>query len=360
MEGEEVMKILTDKMIREVYHEYLVSNGYKEKSIQRKMLDVEILLKYLSDQESIADFRDVTADHIRGLIKHLHKSVNKKTGRYYSDNYKAHVLSTANQVFSSLYIEELILLNPVKNLDIQIKRVKKRKEILSEEEMNTFLDSIDIGAPYGLRDRAIFELIYATGMRGGEVSDLNVEDIDFKNRHLFIREGKMSKDRVVPVSEVAIRFLKLYLSERKEQTGRVFFTKYGRIDKTAINNRFRWYAERCGLYRKGLSNHSIRHSTAVHLLANGADLRYVQELLGHESIETTVLYTHQLFDNLKRIYRSFHPRENEYYKEIDDVYLKQLDLFEERLRERLKKREYHRQNRERYDANRKAPRKRKQ
>lgn len=353
------MKLLTDKMVKDVFFEYLVSSGYKQKSIHRKMLDVNMIVSYLSDKENIIDFRDVTDQHIKGLIIYLNKTISKKTHHSYSDNFKSHVLSTANQLFRSLYLEDLILLNPVQNLDIRIKIAKKQKIMFSEKEMNIFLDSIDIGIPYGLRDRAIFELIYATGLRGGEVENLNIEDIDFKNRQLFVRQGKLGKDRVIPITEVANRFLMLYLSERREQKGILFLCKYGRLKCTSINNRFRWYAEKCGLYRKGLSTHSIRHSTACHLLSNGADLRYVQELLGHESIETTVLYTHQLFDNLKKIYKSYHPRENEYYMELDNEYLYELDLFEKRLKMRLKKREYMRINKDRYEAKRRCPRNKK-
>jgi site-specific recombinase XerD len=352
------MKKLTAELVKEVYKAYISSCGYKEVSIRRKLLDVEKITTYLREEKNIVDFREVTEEHIKDFMSYFNSCRSPRTGKPYARSCLIALYSTLNQLFKSLYLADLILLNPLASLELKLKSVRKQKMILSEEEMNQLLDSIDIGAPFGLRDRALFELLYATGLRGGEVAALKVEDIDFEGRLVFVREGKMGKDRVVPLSEVAKSFLKLYLSERKERSGYLFLNQQGgKLNATSINNRFRRNATRCGVYRPGLSTHSIRHSVATHLLTHGADLRYVQELLGHESIETTVLYTHQLFENLKKIYRSYHPYENEYYKELDSEYLSELDKFEERLKKRLKKREYIRANRERYNASRKSPRK---
>ena len=164
---------------------------------------------------------------------------------------------------------------------------------------------------------------------------LDAGDIDFENRMVQIRDSKFGKDRVVPVSKVAIAFLKKYAGRRSE--GAIFRGNRGRLSTGAINKRFKELLKKQGLYREGLSTHSIRHCTATHLLAGGADLRYVQELLGHDSIETTVLYTFELQENLKRIYRSHHPRENGYFKEVDPDYLRKLDTFQRVLEKQKKK-----------------------
>jgi len=201
--------------------------------------------------------------------------------------------------------------------------------------MGRFLDSIDIDSHLGLRDRTVFELMYSSGLRVGDASRLNVEDIDFENRMILIKRSKGGKDRIVPVSKVAMSFLKQHLCGRTK--GALFTGKQGRLRPGAINTRLKKLLKEQNIYREGLSTHSIRYSIATHLLGNGADLRYVQELLGHDSIETTSHYTHDIYENMKRIYKSFHPRENEHYREIDGQYLKRFYAFLKRLTKQKKK-----------------------
>ena len=222
--------------------------------------------------------------------------------------------------------------------------MRKHKETLSREEIGKFLDGIDTSFYLGLRDRAIFELIYSSGLRAGEVCNLSAGDVDFESRMIHIRRSKFGKDRVVPVSEVAISFLKKYAHRRRQ--GPIFQGTRGRLSPSAVNRRLHKHLKEQGLYREGLSTHSIRHCRATHLLSGGADLRYVQELLGHDSIETTVVYTHELDENLRRIYRSYHPRENGHFREVDSEYWERLDAFKQ-LRIRQKKRSAQKQEAER-------------
>ena len=180
--------------------------------------------------------------------------------------------------------------------------------------------------------------MYSSALRVSEVSKLDIADLDFNERMVIVRGGKWGKDRVEPVSEVAIKFLKLYVSARQEASGPLFLSEgRRRLGGAAINRRVKEHLKAQGIYRRGLSAHSFRHATATHLLAHGADLRYVQELLGHESIETTVIYTHELVENMKRIYKSYHARENELYEEVGDEYLKRLDAFIQRLKRQKKR-----------------------
>ena len=224
---------------------------------------------------------------------------------------------------------------------------------MSEEEMANFLDKVDIDAYLGLRDRTIFELMYSSGLRVSEVSKLDIEDVDFNERMVLVRGGKWGKDRVEPVSEVATRFLKLYVAARHNTSGPLFVGEQGRLGGAAINRRLIQHLKAQGGYRAGFCAHSFRHATATHLLAHGADLRYVQELLGHESIETTCIYTHELVENMKRIYKSYHARENELYEEVDEAYLKRLEDFVSRLkRERARSVRHKKSGRAYYERNR--------
>lgn len=175
-------------------------------------------------------------------------------------------------------------------------------------------------------------LMYSTGLRAGEALNLKVSDISFDDSLALIREGKFGKDRIVPVSQRAIGLLKEFIG-KTSRNRYVFLStlRANRLTVSAVNRRLSKYLKMISLNKKGVTSHSIRHSTATHLLNRGADLRYVQSLLGHESIETTVVYTHVLGDKIKREYRSHHPRENTYFEEVDESYLRDILELEESL-----------------------------
>jgi site-specific recombinase XerD len=187
--------------------------------------------------------------------------------------------------------------------------------------------------------------MYSSGLRINEVARLDAGDVDLSERTLLVREGKGSKDRFVPFSGVARDFLKLYLEEKgnaRTAEDEAFFTGFhGRVKASWIREEFEKRINALGMKRENLTPHSIRHSCATHLLEAGADVRYVQELLGHEYIQTTVKYTHLMIESLKRVYKTFHPRENQYFEEIDREYLTQIGkLKEEIVRKREAKKRY--------------------
>ena len=336
---------LTVERVRRVFERYLKQRGLKDGSIQGLNDSAGKFFSYVKEQKEEPDFRDITEEFIKGYLRFIVARVSHKTGRRYAPKTQRSLFGAVRAVFQCLYVNELILTNPARRIVFRPKGAGKPKEIMSIEEIGSFLDSISPSQFLGKRDRAMFELIYSSGLRAGEVSRLDVSDIDFENRMLQVRASKFGKDRVVPVSLVAAGFLKMYVGKRKE--GPVFRGQSGRLLPAGINTRFKKLLNDQGRCREGLSTHSIRHCTATHLLSGGADLRYVQELLGHDSIETTVIYTNELFENIRRIYKSHHPRENEYYREVDDEYLKRLSALRRalsrqkprslRARERLKK-----------------------
>lgn len=204
-----------------------------------------------------------------------------------------------------------------------------RRRALTEGEMQKFLDELDTTTAQGLRDRALFELVYAAGLRVGEVAGLKVSDVDFERRIMRVR-GKGDKDRLVPISEVAKDVLLLYLGERVSDREAWLFTGSrgpmtgSHVRPASVSERFRTLLRRFGMDDPELTAHSVRHSTATHLLDHGASVRQVQELLGHAEVETTARYTHVVTENLKRIYRRYHPREQGLYEEVDAEYRKRL------------------------------------
>ena len=302
-----------------VFKKYLQSAGYRKQSIATRLNELEYFYEYLKKQYNIADLRDTKQEHIKRYIHYLNQAVSEKTGKAYAKSTIGSKVSAINLLFKSLYVNELILVNPAKGLCFP-KTDDGKREVFTEAEIAQVLDNLEEHSRFSLRDRAMYELMYSSGLRCSEVANMNIGDIDFTNRLLLIRQGKWGKDRVVPISQVAMKFLKDYLSVRKKREEPVFLCSSGRLRPNSIGRRFTTLLTKLGKKREHLSAHSVRHATATHLLEHGANVRYVQELLGHESIETTVQYTHMLYDSLKRVYRSFHPRENEYYREVDQEY----------------------------------------
>ena len=321
------MKRITPAMAEKLYREYLSGAGCKENSIKVMLSHLRVFLLFLKECGKAGDLREVGKSEIRCYLVHLHESRVRRTGKPYKAQTLAMRIRAVRQLFSCLYLEELILLNPLQDLELEVKGGRSTREIFGCEEMARFLDSIDPDALCGLRDRALFELLYSSGLRVSEAGTLTIEDIDFDGRLMLVK-GKWGKDRIIPFSKVAAVFLKQYLAGReKSKSERVFLGAKGPFKGSSVSERFRCLLKRFGMARAGLVAHSIRHSIATHLLEAGVSIRYVQALLGHESIETTVRYTHTLYDSLKRIYKRYHPRENELYEEVTEEYERRLEAF---------------------------------
>jgi len=195
------------------------------------------------------------------------------------------------------------------------KRDQYLPRVLKEDEVAALLDSIPASTPLELRDRAIFELAYATGLRAEELTALETGDADFDAEELRVH-GKGGKERVVPVGEQAWRTLNAYLErgrpplahERDPQERALFLSKSGRrLGTTDLRRRLRAWMRRAGT-APGATPHTLRHSFATHLLEGGADLRTIQELLGHSTISTTQTYTRVESRRLRKVYARAHPR----------------------------------------------------
>jgi len=256
----------------------------------------------------------------------LTKQPSKRTGEPLRPATINNRFSAIGLLYSCLYRSGLIPENPMHRLSLKVADPGGyRRRPLGQDEITSFLESIDTTTPQGLKDRTLFELIYSSGLRVNEAASLKVGAIDFACRFMVVR-GKYDKDRKVPVSEVAMAFLKLYVGSRSTDLESWVFmgsagpTKGGHLRSTRISERFRTLLRRYGMDKPEISTHSIRHSTATHLLEAGASVRHVQELLGHACIESTVRYTHVMTDNLAKVYRRYHPREHELFEVIDAEY----------------------------------------
>ena len=187
--------------------------------------------------------------------------------------------------------------------------------VLSPNEVEAFLSAVKKSDSFWQRDRALLEVLYATGCRASEVCTLRVRDLTLDEKTLRCH-GKGDKQRMVPIGGRAIQAIQLYLEESRHiladrnpgQIDELFLSRGGKaLDRIQLWRLVKRYAKRAGISDE-ISPHSLRHSFATHLLAGGADLRQVQEMLGHASIQTTQIYTHVEHSRLQRVHRDFHPR----------------------------------------------------
>ncbi len=218
----------------------------------------------------------------------------------------ARKISTLRSFFKFLQREKIIQNNPALLLTTP-KLDKKLPKFLSEEEMVRFIESPSLRKKAGKRDRALLEALYSTGIRVSELVGLNVDSVDFIGNVVKVL-GKGKKERLVPIGDKALDAIKDYLESRKHKTTAIFLNQNGkRLTSRSINNIVDKYIQ-AGSLKFHISPHVLRHSFAPHLLNRGADLRYVQELLGHANLSTTQIYTHVTTERLKNVYNKAHPR----------------------------------------------------
>jgi site-specific recombinase XerD len=277
---------------------------------------------------------------LRGYHAFLCGKVSLKTGRPLSPeavNAAFHAVSTLFALFFKIgVIEE----NPCFSLNLTLPECAgPKRRPLTRKEIALFFSRIDVAKLSGLKDRAMFELMYSSGLRVSEAAALKTSDIDFRSRQMLIH-GKGGHERVVPFSEYAKKLLVLYQQRKKTVSCYVFpgsaYKHSGReagkehIRSETITLRFRRLLRKFGMDKRGISCHSLRHSAATHLLENGADIRVIQQLLGHKSIETTVRYTQLQTRGILRVYRKCHPRET---CQVSDDYHAHLDTLLSACRE---------------------------
>jgi site-specific recombinase XerD len=263
--------------------------------------------------------------------------ISLKTRRLLSPETVNAAFHAVSALFSLFYKTGLIEKNPCFSLNLTLpEHTGPRRRPLTRKEIAQFFSRIDTTRLSGVKDRAMFELIYSSGLRVSEAAALKTSDIDFANRLMLIH-GKGGHERVVPFSEHAKTLLLLYLRplrQRRQKTvspylfpgsahknsGRVSGEEH--IRSETITLRFRKLLRQFGMDKQRISCHSFRHSAATHLLENGADIRVIQELLGHKSIETTVRYTQLQTKGILRVYQKYHPRQN---RQVDDEYRANLE-----------------------------------
>jgi len=293
-----------DQMLDQFLHFLIVEKGLAKNTIEAYGRDLNRFLDHLK-AKGIQDILSVGKFDVRAFLLVLKK-------RGLSTKTILRNLAAIRTFFQFLIQEGILKINPVEEL-ASPKVAKTLPEILTLKEVEELLEQPNIQTPLGIRDRAMLEMLYATGMRVSELTRLPMNQVNLEGGYVLLY-GKGSKERIVPLGSEAMKWVALYL---KTARGRLTkgkesnFLFVNRSGKGMSRQRF-WrilkeYGRRAGI-RKRISPHLLRHSFASHLLERGADLRSVQVMLGHVDISTTQIYTHVTGERLKKIHQRYHPR----------------------------------------------------
>ncbi|KQC29456.1 site-specific tyrosine recombinase XerD [Flagellimonas eckloniae] len=288
------------------YQHYLkIERGLSDNSISSYVLDLQKLTNYLDTYEIVEHPIEISQETIRKFIYDVAKTVNPRS--------QARIISGLKGFFNYLVFEDYRTDNPVDLIEPP-KIGRKLPDTLSIEEINNLIAAIDLSNPQGERNRAILETLYGCGLRVSELINLKLSDLYFEEDFIKVT-GKGDKQRFVPISAVNKKYINIYRNEvrlhiqiQKEHEDFLFLNRRGKqLTRAMIFTIIKRLAEKIGL-NKNISPHTFRHSFATHLLENGADLRAIQQMLGHESITTTEIYMHVNRTHLKKVLHEFHPR----------------------------------------------------
>jgi integrase/recombinase XerD len=293
-----------EQLLDQFLHYLIVEKGLSKNTIEAYSHGLTRFLKHLRGK-GVQEIRDIDKFHVRGFLLALRKK-----------NLAAKSIVrnlVAIRTFFRFLIEEGILeTNPVEELESP-KVAKTLPEILTLKEIEQILEQPNLQTPLGIRDRAMLEMLYATGMRVSELTHLPTHQVNLEGGYVLLY-GKGSKERIVPLGSEAMKWVTQYLktargilAKRKESPS-LFINRSGKgMSRQGVWKNLKDYGRRAGL-RKRITPHLLRHSFASHLLERGADLRSVQMMLGHVDISTTQIYTHVTGERLKKIHQRYHPR----------------------------------------------------
>ncbi|MCP4978090.1 MAG: site-specific tyrosine recombinase XerD [Maribacter sp.] len=288
------------------YKHYLkIERGLSENSIKNYIWDVEKLISFLEENNISLNPIIIDKEIVQRFIYDIAKTVNPRS--------QARIISGLKSFFNYLNFEDYRKDNPMDLLESP-KIGRKLPDTLSEEEINQIIGAIDLSKPEGERNRAMLETLYGCGLRVSELINLKISDLFFDEDFIKVT-GKGDKQRFVPISDFNKKYINIYRKEirvhqsiQKGFNDILFLNRRGRqLTRAMIFTIIKQLALKIGL-AKNISPHTFRHSFATHLLQNGADLRAIQQMLGHESITTTEVYMHVDRSHLAEVLNKYHPR----------------------------------------------------
>jgi integrase/recombinase XerD len=291
------------------YIEHLTARHYARQSVQYKRASLIWFLDWCRER-GIERIHEITRPVLQRYQQHLYHALGRN-GKPLSVQSQCNRLTAIRTWFKFLMRENLILYNPASELELPKREKRLPKHTLTAEEAEKIMSQPDVSTPAGLRDRAMLEVLYSTGIRRAELLNLELADINHAAGILAIRQGKGRKDRFVPIGERALAWIDKYLDDGRAvpatETGPVFVDETGRpLDPHRVSRAVKKYIGQAGVEKEGRC-HLFRHTMATLMLENGADLRYIQQILGHAHLSTTEIYTHVAIHKLKQIHSATHP-----------------------------------------------------
>lgn len=289
------------------YRFYLkLEKSLSQNTIEAYIRDIKKLIEYIEELPGETSLLNITHEQIKDFLEWINK-------KGISARSQARIISGIKGFYRYLVLESTITSDPTELIETP-KIGRKLPETLSVDEINRLIQAIDMSSAGGTRNKAMIETLYGCGLRVSELINLKLSDLHFREGFIKIT-GKGNKERLVPVGSVAIKAIELYAAHvrnhlpiQKKDEDTLFLNRRGKkLSRVMVFIIIKDLAERCGI-RKKISPHTLRHSFATHLVEGGADLRAVQEMLGHESITTTEIYTHLDREYLRDAIISFHPR----------------------------------------------------
>jgi integrase/recombinase XerD len=297
---------MTWKQALQEYQNFLMlERGLSANSIASYSLDIKKLMLWMEENKIVVSPILITEEIMKQFIYETAKVVNPRS--------QGRIISGLRGFFNYLIFEESRKTNPMELIESpQI--LRKLPDTLSTAEINTLIASIDLSSPQGERNRALLETLYGCGLRVSELITLKISDLFFDEGFIKVT-GKGDKQRFIPIGEATMKYINLYRNEiRLHQNinpiakDTIFLNRRGKqLSRAMIFTIVKQLAEKAGI-KKTISPHTFRHSFATHLLENGANLRAIQQMLGHENITTTEVYTHIDKTHLTKVMNTFHPR----------------------------------------------------
>lgn len=310
------------------YKEVMLVRNYSEQTLYRRENDIRRFVGWC-DERSLNHPHDITKPILEAYQKYLFY-YRQANGLPLSSASRNRYLSGIKQFFKWLTCENYLLYNPASELVLS-REPPSLPTVLSLEEVEKLLDSVKTETASGVRDRAILEVLYSTGIRRTELCNLELPDVSLSRLTLFARKGKGGKDRMLPLGARAAKWVSDYLEKVRPyllldlHEQHIFLTDYGEpFTESRLGDKVKGYLRKSGIDVPG-SCHLLRHAMATHMLENGADIRYIQAMLGHTDLSTTQIYTHVSIRKLQEVHAETHPAKLEDKKSLLDQLAAEMD-----------------------------------